>query len=390
MDEDDGIAVSLKENRVWMSVAFFPPSGLARLAMSAETKHLSVIIPAYNAETFIAETLGCMDEFMRGLACSAELIVVDDGSRDQTPNLIKAWAAKSKPYVVNIVSYESNKGKGAAVAAGILAASGKFRVFLDADLAYRPPQILKILQALEDGAEVAVASRVHPDSRYTISPGFFHYLYTRHVASRLINWALRHLIIPHCRDSQAGLKGFSAKASEEIFSRQLIRGFAFDVEALYLAEKMGFSVREVPIDYQYLSEPTTVQFVSDGFGMLRDVFRIYRNSISGGYKLPAKTPERRLAINADDFAMTTEISRGILKETIGAWISENLDHNMLLSKDDPLAAHLEKTGERHFKMEDNPTAENIARLIHDKAKEFGLSVSMVEVFESETSVARFF
>jgi 6-pyruvoyltetrahydropterin/6-carboxytetrahydropterin synthase len=90
----------------------------------------------------------------------------------------------------------------------------------------------------------------------------------------------------------------------------------------------------------------------------------------------------------DELGMVVHFEK--LKETIGAWISENLDHNMLLSKDDPLAAHLEKTGERHFKMEDNPTAENIARLIHDKAKEFGLSVSMVEVFESETSVARFF
>lgn len=281
--------------------------------MLNKNPHLSIIIPAYNSESFLGESMASLDRFTRELKCSAEIIIVDDGSRDKTKEVAQNWANQPRSYAARVISYSDNKGKGGAVAEGMLAASGKFRIFLDADLAYQPPQILRLLHVLEEGADVAVASRVHPDSRYTISPNFFHYLYTRHVASRLINWTLRRLIIQHCRDSQAGLKGFSDEAAKAIFSRQMIRGFTFDVEVLYLAEKMGLTIREVPVDYQYFNEPTTVQFLSDGCGMLKDIFRIYRNNISGKYRLPYRCNARKLAINADDFGMTEEISRGILK-----------------------------------------------------------------------------
>jgi len=130
---------------------------------------------------------------------------------------------------------------------------------------------------------------VHPDSRYTISPAFFHYLYTRHLASRVINWAMRHTIIPDCRDSQAGLKGFSAQAAEAIFSRQIIKGFSFDVEALFLAGRMGLCVREVAVEFRYFNEPTTVEFVQDGLGMVKDVLRVRWNALRGRYRLSSST-----------------------------------------------------------------------------------------------------
>lgn len=252
--------------------------------MSETNLHLSVIVPVYNSAGFLARSLYILDDFLNSLACSAELILVDDGSSDHSPNIIGEWVSGKRSYSAGAFYLKDNLGKGSAVAKGMLEAKGRFRVFLDADLAYAPSQVLRILEALEEGADVAVACRVHENSRYTISPGFFHYLYTRHVASRLINLFLRKTAIPNCRDSQAGLKGFCAKAAEEIFSRQTIAGFSFDVEALFLARKLGFKTREVPVDYHYFDEPTTVVFFKDGLGMLKDVLKIQLNNLMGKYK----------------------------------------------------------------------------------------------------------
>jgi dolichyl-phosphate beta-glucosyltransferase len=280
--------------------------------MSTPTPHLSIVLPVYRAESFLVRSLEALDLFLRGLACSAELVIVDDGSLDRSYAIASEWAEVSRPYAVRVLRHEQNQGKGGAVATGMLAAVGRFRIFLDVDLAYEPSQILRILEALEDGGDVAVACRVHPDSRYTISPAFFHYLYTRHLASRVINWGMRRTLIPHCRDSQAGLKGFRAEAAEAVFSRQIIRGFPFDVEALYLAEKLGLRIREVAVEYRYFNEPTTVVFLQDGLGMIRDVLRIRMHHLRGRYRLPVRDGGRRLIVNADDFGMTLPISRGIL------------------------------------------------------------------------------
>ncbi len=281
--------------------------------MERSLPHLSVIIPVYNAEGFLAKTLSELDGFLCGLAFSSELILVDDGGADRSFEIASAWAGEARPYAVRALRHERNQGKGGAVATGMLAAAGKFRIFIDVDLAYPPSQILRILEALEEGADVATACRVHPESRYTISPAFFHYLYTRHLASRVINWALRHTLIPNCSDSQAGLKGFRAEAAKEIFSRQRVKGFPFDVEALFLAGRMGYRTREVAVEFRYFNEPTTVQFLQDGTGMIADVVRVRLNSLRGRYHLPESHGRRRLVINADDYGMTLPVSRGILK-----------------------------------------------------------------------------
>lgn len=256
--------------------------------MENQGVHLSIILPVYNSESFLIKSLNALDDFIGGLALGAELIVVDDGSRDRSKSMAEEWARTERKYTVRVIDCGTNFGKGAAVSTGMQMARGKFRIFLDADLAYEPPQILRILEALEDGADVAVASRVHPDSRYTISPAFFHYLYTRHLASRIINWFLRHTIIPRCRDSQAGLKGFRAGTADAVFSRQRIFGFSFDIEVLFLAEKLGYETREVAIYYRYFNEPTTVAFLKDGMGIIADIIRIHLNKFRGCYRLPPK------------------------------------------------------------------------------------------------------
>lgn len=281
--------------------------------MLSHDTHLSVIVPVYNAEPFIVQSLNALDEFFSVLAYRVELIIVDDESRDRSLEIATEWAKKPRPYGVKVIPHPKNLGKGGAVATGMLAATGKFRVFIDVDLAYPPSQILRIVEALEDGNDVSVACRVDPDSRYTISPAFLRYIYTRHLSSRIINWFMRHTIIPHCRDSQAGLKGFTAEAAEIIFSRQTIFGFSFDVEALFMAEKMGYSIREVAVEFRYFNEPTTVAFLRDGLNLVSDIFKVRLNHFLGKYKLPQKNDGKFLIINADDFGMTLEISKGILK-----------------------------------------------------------------------------
>ena len=162
-------------------------------------------------------------------------------------------------------------------------ARGAYRVFTDADLAYPVAEIAKIVHHLEGGSDVAIACRVLPESRYLMSPSFFHYLYTRHVMSRMFNRVVRLGLLPGILDTQAGLKGFSAPAAGLVFPRLTIPGFGFDVEALYIARKHGLRVKQVAVHYRYDDEPSTVRFAADAAGMLRDLVKIRWNDWRGRY-----------------------------------------------------------------------------------------------------------
>jgi dolichyl-phosphate beta-glucosyltransferase len=190
--------------------------------------------------------------------------------------------AQSRPFTVYLRN-ESNAGKGASVARGMLAATGELRVFTDADLAYPPSEIGKIVADLEGGADVAIACRVLPESRYLMSPSFFHYLYTRHLMSRAFNLLVRMTLLKDVRDSQAGLKGFTARAAQAVFSRLSIPRFGFDVEALFIAQRHRFTVRQTAVFFRYDEEPTTVKFTQSIFQMLTDIVRVRLNQMRGKY-----------------------------------------------------------------------------------------------------------
>src|SRR2546426_7386225 len=136
-------------------------------------------------------------------------------------------------------------------------ARGASRVFTDADLASPVAEIAKIVHHLEGGSDVAIACRVLPESRYLMSPSFFHYLYTRHVMSRVFNRVVRLVLLPGVLDTQAGLKGFTARAAELIFPRLTIAGFGFDVELLYIAKQHGLTVAQAAVHYRDDDEPGT-------------------------------------------------------------------------------------------------------------------------------------
>ena len=248
---------------------------------------VSVVLPVYDGAAFIAETVRAVAAHLARRGGSAEIVVVDDGSSDDTAAVASA-AAATAPVPVRVLAAPRNAGKGAAITRGVRAAAGRRIVFLDADLAYPPAEIDTLLAALDAGADLAVASRVHPDSRYVIRPSFFRYLYTRHLAGRLFNALVRAVLLPGLRDTQAGLKAVSAAAAARLFAAPLPKGFSFDLGLLARARTLGLRIDEVGVEYHYDSEPTTVRFLLDTAVVLRDLLLLRL-----GFRVELGQPARR-------------------------------------------------------------------------------------------------
>ena len=245
------------------------------------TPHLSIVIPTWNGGQQLSATLAHLGEFRTRLKFQTEIVIVDDCSGHSTARIAGDFADKNELTVV--LRNEMNQGKGHSVARGMLHASGAYRIFVDSDLAYPSCQITKLLGALESGSEVAIACRVLPESRYVMSPTFFHYLYTRHLMSRVFNRLAQQVLLPGILDTQAGLKGFTAHAAQTIFSRQTLCGFGFDLECLFIARLHGFKIEQVPVDFYYTDEPSTISFARHGAEMLMDLVRVRRNGARGIY-----------------------------------------------------------------------------------------------------------
>jgi dolichyl-phosphate beta-glucosyltransferase len=254
---------------------------LQRMSESRGAPHLTLVVPCYNGEDRLPSALAQITKFLASQPYESELVLVDDASDEPAARVLREFAA-SRPGVT-LLRNDLNSGKGASVARGLLAASGKYRVFTDADLAYPPVEVNKILRDLEAGADVAIACRVLPESRYVMSPSFFHYLYTRHVMSRMFNAMVRAILLRDVRDSQAGLKGFTARAAEIVFTRLTIARFGFDVEALFIAQKHGLAVRQTAVNFRYDEEPTTVRFAQSAATMALELLKVRLNDWRGRY-----------------------------------------------------------------------------------------------------------
>jgi dolichyl-phosphate beta-glucosyltransferase len=258
----------------------FEPRYRPTAAKTAKS-HLSIVIPTWNGGSQLRTTLHHLREFRSGLAFPTEIVIVDDCSERATARVVEQFADNNDTTVV--LRNDRNRGKGHAVARGMLNATGTYRIFVDSDLAYPSSQITKLLHSLESGSDVVIACRVLPQSRYIMSPTFFHYLYTRHLMSRLFNRLAQAMLLPGILDTQAGLKGFTAHAAETIFSRQTLSGFGFDLECLFIARSHHFKIEQMPVDFHYGDEPTTISFVKHGAEMLMDLIRVRRNGARGIY-----------------------------------------------------------------------------------------------------------
>ena len=251
--------------------------------MSAPTSapNLSLVLPVFNGAARLPSTLEEIERFLCAQPYASEVILVEDHSDAATAGLLERFASSSP--AVTLLRNGTNRGKGFSVARGMLQARGAYRVFTDADLAYPAGEVAKIVAELRRGADVAIACRVLPESRYVMSPSFFSYLYTRHVMSRAFNALVRTTLIPGVLDTQAGLKGFTARAAEIVFRRVSIPRFGFDAEALFIARKHGLAIQQMPVHFRYDEEPTTVRFFEDAACMARDLVRVRRNDRLGRY-----------------------------------------------------------------------------------------------------------
>ena len=247
----------------------------------SDIPHLTLVVPAYNGEDRLPASLAQLTAFLAAQPYSSELILVDDCSDEAAAAVMREFVAANP--TVTLLRNEINRGKGASVGRGMLAGRGRYRVFTDADLAYPPSEVNRILRDLEAGADVAIACRVLPESRYLMSPSFFHYLYTRHVMSRVFNLMVRAVMLRDVLDTQAGLKGFTAQAAETVFPRMTIPRFGFDVEALYIAQKHGYAVHQTAVHFRYDEEPTTVRFAQSALTMAGELLQVRINDWRGRY-----------------------------------------------------------------------------------------------------------
>jgi dolichyl-phosphate beta-glucosyltransferase len=249
---------------------------------TAHVPALSLVIPVYNAAQQLPATLDAVDAFATRYPGSVEVLFVDDHSTEVETQLILEDFTRQRGYA-RMLRNSTNRGKGFSVSRGMIAARGTYRIFTDVDLAYPLDEVHKIVRDLKAGADIAIACRVLPESRYLMSPTFFHYLYTRHLMSRGFNKVVRTFLLPEILDTQAGLKGFTAEAAELCFSRNTIPGFGFDIECLYIAQQHGLNIKQTAVSFRYDDEPTTMRFASDSRRMLLDIWRVRTNAWRGQY-----------------------------------------------------------------------------------------------------------
>jgi len=233
---------------------------------------LSVVIPAFDEQGRI----GAAVERLRAelpVPGGVEVVVVDDGSRDATADVARGAGADQ------VLSLPTNRGKGAAVRAGMLASTGRALAFTDADLAYSPAQLLRLLHEVEAGFDVVIGSRRHVDTTTLVRARRL-----REVSGRFFNLLSQAALLPRYVDTQCGLKAFDAEAARVLFSRARVDGFAFDVELIHLTQRYGLSLREVPVELAN-PETSTVRLLRDGPLMVRDLIRVRRWGAAGVYDL---------------------------------------------------------------------------------------------------------
>ena len=215
--------------------------------MTAGAIRLSLVVPAYNEEARIVASVQRLGEFLQTLDAPSELIIVDDGSREPGRQAAEASLDTLPPDIERrFIAHGVNRGKGAAVRTGVLAASGQYIAFIDADLASPPEDLLGLISALEAGADVAVGVRNQQDGSDMRNQRRL----ARRFAGRLFAFVMKTLLLPSVGDSQCPLKAFQCGAAQRLFRLQRIDTWAVDAEVLFLASRLGLRVEEIPVRWQ--------------------------------------------------------------------------------------------------------------------------------------------
>jgi glycosyltransferase involved in cell wall biosynthesis len=252
---------------------------------------LSIVIPAYNEsariESALEQVLRCVAE----RKWDAEVLVVDDGSKDDTAAIVHRWMVDNPR--LHLIQNPGNRGKGYSVRNGLLQAAGDVVMFTDADLSSPVEEAERLISAIEDGAYVAIGSRWLDKTRQTIHQPLY-----RQFFGRCFNWITRRVMGLPFKDTQCGFKAFKREAAQVIFRLQTIERWGFDPEILFIARKLRYSIQEVPVTWGH-DERSRISYLKDGMKMLQEMAIIRANSLAGRY-------DAAIAAMKDTSAMVTE------------------------------------------------------------------------------------
>ncbi|MBW3634905.1 MAG: glycosyltransferase family 2 protein [Armatimonadetes bacterium] len=244
--------------------------------------YLSILVPAYNEENRLPATLETIATYLQKRDFSHELIVVDDGSRDATREVVREFAAAHS--WVRLVQYDDengaalNRGKGFAIRAGVEAAVGRDILFSDADLSTPIEEMERLLPPISRGdCDIAIASRALPESNLAV-----HQPVHREFMGRTFNKIVQKMAVPGIMDTQCGFKAFRGDVAKRLFALAQIDGFGFDPEILFLARKFGFKIQELPVTWCHRDD-SRVNPLSAPFSMLRELCEIRWNDARGLY-----------------------------------------------------------------------------------------------------------
>ena len=235
----------------------------------------SIVIPAYNESARIAATLREVVACIRSRGWDSEVIVVNDGSTDTTARQVLDFSLSAPE--VRLIENPGNRGKGFSVRNGLLQARGEIVMFTDADLSAPMEEAERLLDAIAEGADVAIGSRWMDRTRQTIHQPLY-----RQFFGRCFNWVTRTIMGLPYKDTQCGFKAFKRDAAQVIFRLQTIERWGFDPEILFIARKLKYVIREVPVTWGH-DERSRMSYLKDGIKMLEDMARIRANSIAGRY-----------------------------------------------------------------------------------------------------------
>jgi dolichyl-phosphate beta-glucosyltransferase len=241
-----------------------------------DSPFVSLVIPAYNEENRIKKSLVNIQKYLDQQPYKAQLIIVDDGSRDKT--IAVAENALNNNHNHKILHYSDNKGKGYAVRKGVLEANGKYIFFMDADLSTPIQELNPFLEALEKGYDIVIGTRRNKESKIEKKQPKY-----REILGQGFTVLTNAILVKKITDITCGFKGFKKDIGKSLFERQIICNWSFDAEVMFLAQKYNYTIKELPVRW-HDEQGSKVKLYRDIVGSLKGIVQIRVNNFRGIYK----------------------------------------------------------------------------------------------------------
>lgn len=244
---------------------------------SLNSPQISLVIPAYNEQSWIELTIKSLSAYLQKEFESWEIIVVDDGSSDETQYICEQFIGTIENFTY--LKNAKNSGKGFSVRRGMQAARGNTRIFMDADMPFELDVLRTMVAALQKDWDVTIGARDMPGSTLVGVP------FIRFIAGQVFGWLVHLFAVKGINDTQCGLKGFRAQAAEETFSRTTINDFGMDVEVLFIAQHLGYRIQRIPVRMTGFRGDSRVHLFKDSLNMFLELILIRWKALRGIYRL---------------------------------------------------------------------------------------------------------